>query len=212
LIYLISASITPTNEDPSQIILDKLAESVASLFCNEDFRPTLRICRPFIRNRPELLHAAISNNHSDLVPKFIAIATIDLLREKNQLGETTLLHAARLNRIDIIRAILKKQNSDKLLEDINDQGQNVFHLLALNNNSDAILHLMINHLLKNSIDIQEKFDHVDADNQTPLQLAISNNNLLAIDHLLKYFNNDIHVKNNHAVDDLIERVLLSMIE
>jgi ankyrin repeat protein len=212
LIYLISASITPTNEDPSQIILDKLAESVASLFCNEDFKPILRICRPFIRKRPELLHAAISNNHSDLIPKFIPIATIDLLREKNRLGETTLLHAARLNRIDIIRAILEKQNSDKLLEDTNDKQQNVFHLLALNNNSDGILDLMINHLLKNSIDIQDKFDHIDADNQTPLQLAISNNNLSAIDHLLKYFNNDIHVKNNHAVDDLIERVLLSMIE
>jgi ankyrin repeat protein len=190
LIYFVLAFLSPINEDASQQILDKLAHGIASLFSNKDFLPVLRICRPFIRKRPELLHEAISKNYSDLLPNFISVAGIKLLHQKNQFGETVLLHAARLNRIDIIKAILRRENSDKLLEDINDKRQNIFHILALNMNSDEILSLLIDHLLKKSINIQETFDYVDKDNHTPLQLATLKNNLSAIRYLSKYFHND----------------------
>jgi ankyrin repeat protein len=199
--YFVSAYLPLINvDDQFEQVLAILADSIESLFVNNDFTLFLRICRPFIRKRPQLLHNAIDNNHSDLIPKFIPIASIDLLREKNQLGETVLLHAARLNRVDVIKALLEKENSHKLLDDIiEDKKQNIFHVLALNTNADEILDLLIKHLLKSSIDIQEKFDHVDQDNHTPLQLAISHNNLSATRHLSKYFSNNVHSTSDHLV-------------
>jgi ankyrin repeat protein len=204
LIYFIPGPSSSINEDPSEQILNKLADSIASLFSNQDFKPVLRICRPFIRKRPELLHEAIRKNSSDLISNFISVAGIELLQEKNQLGETILLHAARLNRVNIVEAILRKENSDRLLEDTNNKGQNVFHILALNTDSDEILNLFINHLLKNLINISEKFDHVDENNQTPLQLAIKNNNLPARHLISKYFHNDIHDTIDHITDAVIQ--------
>jgi ankyrin repeat protein len=168
-----------------------------------DFKQVLRICRPFIRGNPELLHVAVDRNHSDLIPKFISIAKIDLLQEKNQFGETVLLHAARLNRVDIIKVLLEKQNSDKLLEDTNNKGQNIFHILASNSDSDEILELFINYLLKNSINIQEKFDNLDEESHTPLQLAISKNNLVATRHFFKYFKKNVLKTSDHSGDNLI---------
>jgi len=70
----------------------------------------------------------------------------------------------------------------------------------LNKNSDLILNLFIDYVLKKSINIQEKFDHIDIDNYTPLQLAIKNNNLPATRHFLKYFDKNIYKKSN---DNLI---------
>ena len=71
-----------------------------------------------------------------LYQTFISVAGIELLQQKNQFGETVLLHAARLNRVDIVKALLERKNSDKLLEDTNDKKQNIFHILALNTDSD----------------------------------------------------------------------------
>jgi len=161
------------------------------LFTNNDFKPLLRTCRTFIKKRPELFHEAISKNYSDLVSKFVPVAGIELLQQKNQFGETVLLHSTRLNHVNMVKALLEREKSDKLLEDTNDKGQNIFHILALNTDSDEIFDLFINHLLKNSINIQETFDYVDKDNHTPLQLAILNNNLPATHHLLKYFNKNV---------------------
>ena len=103
---------------------------------------------------------------------------------------------------------MEKQNSDKLLEDTNNKRQNIFHILASNIDSDEILKLLIDHLLKKSINIQEKFNNLDDENHTPLQLAISNNNLSATDYLLKYFDNDLYATNNQANNDLIQRTTL----
>ncbi len=73
----------------------------------------------------------------------------------------------------------------------------------MNTDSDEILDLFINYLLKNSINISEKFDHVDEDNYTPLQLAIKNNNLPATRYLLKCFNKNVRQTSNHIGDNLI---------
>jgi ankyrin repeat protein len=183
--------------------LKKLHESIELLFSNNDFKPVLRICRPFIRKRPELLHQAISNNYSDLISNFVSVAGTDLLQQKNQFGETVLLHATRLHRIDIIKAVLDRENSNILLEDINNKEQNIFHILALHANSDEIFDLFIDYLLKKSINIQEAFDHVDEDHHTPLQLTILNNNLPATRHLLKYFNKNVCETTNHIGENLI---------
>lgn len=93
------------DDDISQQILYKLTNSIKFLFINQDFLPILRIFRPFIRKHPQLLHQAMINNTSDLILKFISIAGIELLQEKNQYGETILLHAIRLNRFDIVQII-----------------------------------------------------------------------------------------------------------
>ncbi|CAF0849512.1 unnamed protein product [Rotaria sordida] len=197
------SSINTNQTDYNQQLLDKLSGYIATLFTDNDYKPILRFCRPFIQKRPELLHIAIKNNHSDLLSKFIPIAKINILQQKNEFGETVLLHATRLNCIDIVKALLEKEDSDKLLEDINSRGQNVFHILAMNINSEEIFDLLIEHLIKNSINISEKFDHVDDDNHTPLQLAIISNNLSVTRHFLKHFNKTVCKTNDYTGDNLI---------
>ena len=54
------------------------------------------------------------------------------MKHKNELGETVLLHAARLNRLHIVKAALEKKEFDQLLEATNNKEQNIFHLLTLN--------------------------------------------------------------------------------
>jgi ankyrin repeat protein len=150
-----------------------------------------------------LVHVAISKNYSDLISTFVPVAGVELLQHKNEFGETVLLHAARLNHVSIIKALLEREKSDQFLEHTNNKGQNIFHILALNTNSNEILDLFIDHLLKNSINISERFDHVDKDNYTPLQLAILNNNLLATRHLLKYFDKNVCRTSDDIGDNLI---------
>jgi ankyrin repeat protein len=73
----------------------------------------------------------------------------------------------------------------------------------MNTDLDEILDLLIHHLREKSINIQENFDHVDEDNRTPLQLAISNNNLPATRYFLKYCNKNVYDTNNNTGDNLI---------
>ncbi|CAF3462000.1 unnamed protein product [Rotaria sp. Silwood1] len=200
---LSQSSINTNQTTSTQQLLDKLSDDVVKLFTENDSKPILRFCRPFIAKRPELLHMAIQNNRSDLPSKFISIAKFDLLKQKNELGETVLLHATRLNRIDIVQALLEKNDFDKLLEDINSRKQNIFHILAMNVNSQDILDLVVEHLVKKSINISEKFDHVDDDYHTPLQLAIIKSNLSATRQFLKHFNKTVCDNNNNRGDNLI---------
>jgi hypothetical protein len=90
-------------------------------FSDKDCITILRICRSFIQKRSELLQAAINKNHSDLISIFIPIPRINLLQQKNQHGETFLLHALRLNRVTIFKTLLEKENFVQLLVDINDK-------------------------------------------------------------------------------------------
>lgn len=183
--------------------MNKISDATQSLFSNNDFKSILRICRPFIQKRPELLHSSISNNHSDLLSKFIPIAPIDLLKKTNEFGETILLHAIRLNRTTVVKNILDKENSDKLLDDTNDREQNMFHILAMNTNSQELLDIIIDYLMNKAVNISLKFDYADSDNHTPLQLAILNKNIPVTSCFLKYFNKTLCETNDNSGDNII---------
>ncbi len=195
--------IAPTTDNQNEELMTVLATSVDSLFINNDYTPLLRLCRFFIKKHPQLLHDAVSNNHLDLLLKFLPLASIDILQKKNDVGETILLHAIRLNRIEIIKVLLEKKDSKQLIEYIDENKNNIFHLIASYSTSSEILDLIINDLLQKSIPIQEKFDQVNHDGYTPLQLSISKNNLLVTKYFLKYFNTNVHETKNLTGDNLL---------
>jgi ankyrin repeat protein len=206
--YFILASLPPMhtlqiNEDPHQQIMDKLGDAIESLFLSNDYTLFLKICRSFIKKRPQIIHDALSNNQTDLLLKFIPVAFIGTLQYKNELGETFLLHAARLNRPDIVKALLETKESDLLLEAVDNKNNNIFHILCSNSTSTEILDLFIKHLLKNSINIQQKFDHVNQDHQTPLQLSIYKNNLLVTKLLSQHFKTNVYETYKTTGDNLI---------
>ncbi len=201
IFYLFSASV-PT-ENLHEQMMNALATSIESLFINNDYNPFLRLCRAFLKKSPEFIHNAIENNHSDILLKFIPVATLSILQQKNQLGETVLLHATRLNRTEIIKSLLEYKDSETLLKDMDAKDNNIFHIIALNLNSSEILDLLINYLLKKSINIQQDFDCFNQDHLTPLQLSIYKNNLLVTKSFLKYFNTNIHETKNLTGDNLI---------
>ena len=139
----------------------------------------------------------------DLLLKFIPTAQNSILQQKNELDETVLLHAVRLDRIEIIQALLKKEKSEILLENIDGNNNNIFHMIALNSYSLQTIELFIDHLLKNSTANRQKFDQFNQDHWTPLQLAIYKNNLPVTKYFLKYFRTDIHETKNLTGDNLI---------
>lgn len=181
--------------------MQNISKGVQALFNDNDYKPILRLFRSLVQ--PEFIHTAISKNHCGLLLKFIPVAKLDLLQKKNELGENSLLHAIRLNHINIIEALLGKEKSESLLEDDNYKKQNIFHIIANNSNSETICNLIIDHLLKKSINIREKFDYVDENNRTPLELAIINNNHFVTQQFLKYFNKNLCETSDYSGDNLI---------
>lgn len=145
----------------------------------------------FIKRRPELFHHAIAENYSQLITSFAPVAGTELLQQKNELGETPLLHGVRLNRAAFIQALLKRPNTDELLDELNQHAENIFHILARNSDASETLELIIDHLVKRSIDIGERFDHVDSGQQTPLQVAICSQNLRATRLLWNYSSKEV---------------------
>jgi ankyrin repeat protein len=98
---------------------------------------------------------------------------------------------------------LEKKDSEILLDDVDKKNNNIFHILALNSSLQQIFDLLINYLLEKNIPIQQKFDQSNQDHQTPLQLAVYKNNLMATKSLLKYFNTNICETVNRTGDNLI---------
>ena len=135
--------------------------------------------------------------------KFIPVATTDILQYKNEFGETLLLHAVRLNHIEVIKVLLKHKDSKILIEDIDKKNNNIFHILVLNSSSQETFDLLINYLLEKNISIEQKFDRPNQNHQTPLQLAVYKNNLPATKSLLKHFNANICDTQNLTGDNLI---------
>ncbi|CAF0859911.1 unnamed protein product [Adineta steineri] len=179
-----------------QLVLDKIADSIELLFTTNNFTPLLRICRLFVQKQPHLFHTAIENNYFYLLSQFIPIVSLKLLQQKNELGETILLHTLRLNRLDILKILLEHKKFYEPLYDVNNKKQNIFHILAMNKDAEEICDLLIEDLVKKSINIEEKFGNVDEDNHTPLELSIINDNLPITRYLLKHFNNDTSMINN----------------
>ncbi|CAF1022558.1 unnamed protein product [Adineta steineri] len=188
--YFILGAVSINKKNNVQLVLDKIADSIELLFTTNNFTPLLRICRLFVQKQPHLFHTAIENNYFYLLSQFIPIVSLKLLQQKNQLGETVLLHILRLNRLDIFKILLEKKRFAELIDAVNNKKQNLFHLLAMNKDAEEICDLLIEYLMKKSINIEEKFGNVDEDNRTPLELSIINNNQPVTRYLLKHFNND----------------------
>ncbi|CAF0934836.1 unnamed protein product [Adineta steineri] len=182
---------------------EKHEENIATLFTTNSFTPLLRICRSTIKKQPHLFHTAIENNYSYLLSQFIPIATLELLQLTNQLGETVLLHILRLNRLDIFKILLEKKRFAELIDAVNNKKQNTFHILALNKDAEEICDLLIEYLMKKSINIEEKFGNVDEDNRTPLELSIINDNLPITRYLLKHFDKNVCQTTDDTGDNLI---------
>ncbi|CAF1451012.1 unnamed protein product [Adineta steineri] len=198
-----TTSSAPINGNYNDKFMDILSKSVESLFQKNDYTQLLRICRTFIKKKPQLLHDAVTNNHSDLLLKFIPISTIDMLQEKNKTGENVLLHAIRLNHVEIVKILLEKENAEALIYNKDEKNNNIFHIIASNSTSVELCDFIINYLLKKTIPIQEKFDHYNQDHRTPIQLCIIKNNLLLTKHLLKYFKTNVYETQKRFCDNLI---------
>lgn len=183
--------------------LKRLEESIHHLFQNNDLKPMLRTSRLFIIQRPELFYHAIENNYSDLITSFVSVAGQKLLEHRNDQGDTPFLYGIRLNRVTFIQAFLQRENINEYIYDVNYQGQNIFHLLAMNNDSNELFELIIDYLDRNSIDIKEKFDRIDDDKRTPLQIAISKHNFSAMRHLIKYSDKEIVQTSDTLGENLI---------
>ncbi|CAF1188012.1 unnamed protein product [Adineta ricciae] len=192
------------NKDSSDEIIKALFTSFETLFLENDYTSLLRIGRSFIRKNPQIMHEAISRNHSDVLSKFIPVASIEILQLKNEsLGENTLLHALRLNRIEIVKILLHKTGADVLMKETDNMQNNIFHIMACYTTSVEILDLMIDYLLEKSFPIQETFDHRNHESRTPLQLSVVKNNLLITKKILQYFDTSIHEVQNHIGDNLL---------
>ncbi|CAF4287950.1 unnamed protein product [Adineta steineri] len=73
----------------------------------------------------------------------------------------------------------------------------------MNKDAEEICDLLIEDLVKKSINIEEKFGNVDEDNHTPLELSIINDNLPITRYLLKYFNKNLRRTTDDTADNLI---------
>ncbi|CAF0856077.1 unnamed protein product [Adineta ricciae] len=192
------------NKDSSDEIIKALFTSFESLFLENDYTSLLRIGRSFIRKHPQTMHDAISRNHCDVLSKFIPAASIEILQLKNEsLGENTLLHALRLNRIEIVKSLLHKTGAQALMKETDNMQNNIFHIMACYTTSVEILDSMIDYLLEKSFPIQETFDHRNHESRTPLQLSVAKNNLLVTKKILQYSNTSIHEVQNHIGDNLL---------
>ena len=165
----------------------KVYESVTALFSENDLKPFLRISRAFIRKQPQLLHIAIQSNHSDLLVKFIPGTNIDLFQSTNHNGESFLLHAVRLNRLSVVKALFELKNSVELLDAVNNDGENIVHLMAKDKKLEEMFDEFVDYCERKSINMQEKFDKVDKTNRRPLELAVLNQNRSAMRILSNMF-------------------------
>ena len=201
--FIILASQPSTSMNSNDQMMEKLATSVESLFLNNDYSDFFRVCRSFLLKSPELIHRAVDNDHIDLFVKFIPVSLNEILQQPNELGESILLHAIRLDRQKIIQAIMNKKKFEVLLEATDKNENNLFHLMALHSTSTETIQWIIDHLHQNSIEIADKFDRLDHDHWTPLQLAICQNNLPVTKEFLPYFNKNICETKTSTGDNLV---------
>jgi len=197
------------NLSPSEQIvclMNKLRDMTTSLFVNQDEKPLLLICRPFIKEHPEMIHRALENNDEDRLMKYLPLAPVPVLQYRFEGKETFLFHAIRLNRLNLVRTLcenLKAENFEKILEDLDDHKNNLFHLLVSDPKRIELLDLIIEKVLEKKISIGEKFDRINDENLTPLQTAIQRNNREATQRLLKYFKTNVFHSTDNSGDNLL---------
>jgi len=194
---------TPSPNPSADNFSDILVKCISAVFINNDFDDFYRLCRGQLREKPELLHTAIENNNIDVLIKSIPLSLNSILRLKNSNGETALLHAIRLNRIEIVQAILNKSKSEPLINDVDSEENNIFHLIALHFKSLEIFNLLIRYFEQNKISIQNTFDRPNKDQFTPLQLTVLKNNQIIMKLYLKHFRRDICRTKDLTGDNLV---------
>lgn len=194
---------TQTNTNSYDQLMNTLSNSIKSLFIDNDYNTFFRICRSFLRKSPNILHTAIINNNVDVLSKFIPVSSMEFLQQKNQSGETVLLHALRLNRLKIVKILLENENSKTLIKDTDEKNNNIFHIIALNSISLDMMKLLYNYLTKDSINIQEHFDKMNQDKLRPIQLSITKNNLSITKIFCKFFDKNIYQTKDYTGDNLI---------
>lgn len=194
---------TPSPSPSADNFSDILVKCISAVFINNDFDDFYRLCRGQLREKPELLHTAIENNNIDVLIKSIPLSLNSILRLKNSNGETALLHAIRLNRIEIVQAILNKSKSEPLINDVDSEENNIFHLIALHFKSLEIFNLLIRYFEQNKISIQNTFDRPNKDQFTPLQLTVLKNNQIIMKLYLKHFRRDICRTKDLTGDNLV---------
>ncbi|CAM2705369.1 unnamed protein product [Rotaria socialis] len=201
--YLPITRTDSTVEDVNDTLITALKKAFISFFSRNDNKFFLRLGRSFIEKQPEILHDALKNNQSSHLIEFIQVARIDILQQKNEHNETFVLYAVRLNRVDVIQALLERKNSEKLIDDMDEKKNNIFHFVALYSKSSEIPDLLIQYLLDKSIPIQAKFDQCNQNHQTPLQLAICEKNLSVTKSIFKHFNTNVHQTKDLTGDNLV---------
>ena len=183
--------------------MNKLAESVQSLFLNNDEKPLLRTCRAFVKSQPHLLHDALDSHHYHPLVQFIPIVAADILQRRNARGESVLLHAARLNATEVVQALLEDKKSADLIADVDERDNNIVHILASNLTAHGTLDLVINYLRDRKISIRDTFDRPNKDHQTPLQVGVAQKNLAAVQRLLADFQTNVYETHGGTGDNLV---------
>ncbi|CAF4203164.1 unnamed protein product, partial [Adineta steineri] len=99
--------VVKSDQTTGEAIEKLLEENIITLFTSNSFTPLLSTCRFAVKKHPHLFHTAIENNYSYLLFQFIPITLRKLLQQKNESGETILLHTLRLNRLDSLKILLE---------------------------------------------------------------------------------------------------------
>ena len=197
--------LTEPKDDEYEKLLDKIIVAVVSLFADNDNKPLFRLSRPLLKRKPQTLHQALDNDHLSLMVDFIPLASLEILQARNERGETLLLHAIRLNRINVVQALMDSKHASIIVSDVDNEKNNIFHILASNTNASDLLDLVIQFLeTKNtSTPIGERFDQPNESGCTPLQVSVCQNNLLATQRLFKYSKTKICLTRNLIGDSLV---------
>lgn len=190
-------------EEQVKDVINKLSEMTEALFGRGDEKPLLRICRPFIKKQPGILHRALENGHDDILMKFLPLAPLEVLHHRDQQNGTLLFHALRLNRVNIVKEILNNRFFSNIVTDTDADGNTLFHLFILQQNGTELLDLVLTKLSNTEFVIQEKLDRCNGQGYTPLQLAIRHNNLAAVQRLIKCFRTDTCYHQDHSQDNLL---------
>ena len=87
----------------------------------------------------------------------------------------------------MVKALFELKNSVELLDAVNNDGENIVHLMAKDKKLEEMFDEFVDYCERKSINMQEKFDKVDKTNRRPLELAVLNQNRSAMRILSNMF-------------------------
>ncbi|CAF0791042.1 unnamed protein product [Didymodactylos carnosus] len=199
---------TQQNARMSDKFLDNLTSSFRNLLVENDATPLFKCARVLIFKREEnLLEKAILNGHIMLAKQLIKVTPVDILKRKNECGETVLLVAGKLNNKDLIASLLEKHLD--LVNDIDNKNNNLFHILAAVDDDKAYntIEFVFNSLKQQESINVTSFDKENSEHLTPLQLAILHHNLNCVKLFVSNGNFNADVRDQSTGDNLIHMVV-----